>query len=468
MPSANQAEERLLSLYVGIFLFLIIICVVFVYYGNAPFVERGPDTPGYLAAAYHLQITGIPVDYFRLPTYSFFLLGIYALAGQNHLMAVSAAQGILFVCATMEIYFLTLLVTQRKWLAFCVGLLVGTNIILLYNVKLIMTEGLSLWLLTTIIFSIILFLKNRRPLFLWISSACLLLLIFARPEWVPFPCLLFLYVILSTRKKLPMWKVILPVASSLAVMYLLIAAYIYANARINHLASLSVVSNMNLIGKVLQYRMQNQTPYDPYLSHIYDSYVRQGQISPYYITYHVHGLNDNYAQASAHWAENIILHHPVEFLVKSIPPFFTSLYYYPPFSTPIAHGKFFSGINALLQVHVFLSITNILFLPCALIWIILCCHRKTRHIFSIQAMGLLALTVTYALIITTLGGYTDGDYLRVHVVFDPLITLVVWGSAGLGLSELLSRMRGKKNIASSIHYQQEAEQDNISPEIGVS
>lgn len=44
-------------------------------------------------------------------------------------------------------------------------------------------------------------------------------------------------------------------------------------------------------------------------------------------------------------------------------------------------------------------------------------YRKTRHAFCVQTMGLLVLTILYAVLITTLGGYTENDYARIGVVF---------------------------------------------------
>lgn len=427
--------------YLFLFLFFLIAGIVGLYYFNAPFVEYGPDTYGYLGALHQLQTTGNPVNDFRLPTYPLFLLVISLFIHHGSLMAASIIQGFLFLCATGEVTLLTLLITRKKWIAFLVGILVGTNIFLLYNAKLIMTEGLSLWLFTTIMLSAILFVKTLRIRYFWISAVGLLLLLFTRPEWVLFPCVLFPMLFLITRKKLPTRAILRPALGSMLVIYLLVGGYIYANARINHIASLSSVTNMNLIGKVLQYRMQDEAPYNPTLSHIYDSYVRQGELSPYYITSRVPGLGDNYAQASVDWAKNIILHHPVEFLLKSIPYFFTSLYYYPSWSLPQIHGKFAPTFNFLLQLHIHLSLFDMLFPLCALLWIILCCHRKTRHILGVQAMGILSLTIIYAVLITTLGGYTEYDYNRVHVVFDPLITFVVWGTLGLGISRLRAFLR---------------------------
>ncbi|MGH2481778.1 MAG: hypothetical protein ACRDHW_19165, partial [Ktedonobacteraceae bacterium] len=97
----------------------------------------------------------------------------------------------------------------------------------------------------------------------------------------------------------------------------------------------------------------------------------------------------------------------------------------------------------------YLYATNIAFPLCALLWFILCCYRKTRRAFCVRVMGLLAGILVYAVLVTTLGGYFEDDYMRVHIVFDPLITLVVWGSVGLGMYWLVSLRRRKKQAQRS-------------------
>jgi hypothetical protein len=62
-------------------------------------------------------------------------------------------------------------------------------------------------------------------------------------------------------------------------------------------------------------------------------------------------------------------------------------------------------------------------------------------------MGFITLVVVYALVITTLGGYYETDYMRVHIVFDPQIILLVWGSLGLGVYQLGAAIARKKRAA---------------------
>jgi hypothetical protein len=439
------------SFSLGLALFLITACMTLIYYINDPFVRITVDTPGYLSALQHLQAMGNPVDFFRLPTYPLFLLIIYTLAGQGNLMAVSIVQGVLFICATVELYILALLVMRQKWVAFFVGLLVGTNVILISYIKPIMTEGLSLWLLTTTLLMAVLFLKTLRYRFFWLASLCLFCLVFTRPEWILLPCLLFAYMLIKTRKKLARRTIVLHTAGALLLIYGCIGAYIVANKAINGVASLSIVSDMNIIGKMIQYRMQDEAPYNPYLSHIFDRFIREGITSPYQILGKAPELGGRHLQESAGFARAIILHHPVQFLLDSIPPFFTSLYhYYPAGSLPVpphAPGPYSPFVNTILSFDQALYTTNILFPLCALIWLACCWYHRTRHSFCVQTMGFITLIVLYALVITTLGGYYETDYMRVHIVFDPLIILIVWGSPGLGVYQLGAALARKKRAA---------------------
>jgi hypothetical protein len=420
---------------------------------NYSFVETTSDTPGYINALHRLQTTGNPVDPFRMPTYSFFMWLVFTLTGQGNLLAVSIMQGILFVVAVGEIYILTLLILRNKWLAWLVGFLVGTNIILIAFSKPIMTEGLSLWLLTTTILGVVLFAQTQRWRYFWLSTAMLVFLLFTRPEWILFPCLLYTYLWFWMSKTFPRQALVKRIILASGAISLLICGYIVANDLINSTPSLSSVSYMNLIGKLLQYKMQDETPYNLFYSRIFDSFVQRNILSPFQIVGHTPALQSQTSvQGAANYSQAIILHHPWEFFVKSIPYFFTSLYRYFPVAIvqTFTPGPFDMIIQPLFAVQRALYLTNILFPFCALLWLVLCCHPRTRYHFMVQAMGLIVLTVSYAVMMTTLGGYTENDYMRVHIVFDPLIMVTVWGTLGLGVGKIFSGVCHKIDITRKI------------------
>ena len=409
--------------------------VVLIYYLNYPYPETNTDTPGYLAVVTQLQQYGNPVNAFRLPIYPLLIVLVYFFAGQGNTMAVSIVQGILFVLTTLEFFLLVALLTRRSWPAFLFGLLVGTNLILLSYSKPIMTEGPSLWLLTTIMLLIAAYLYTSRLSFFWASICFLLLLLFTRPEWEFLPILLCIYLLILLKK--PVMRRILPhLFAALLLLYIPIAAYILVNTLAGGFPGLTTVENMNIIGKVLQYHMQDEAAAeDQPISRILDRYTSHGERSPYYILGHEPELSKNNGQQPTDFARKIILAHPLEFLLKSVPYFFSSLTQYIPVAIQQKRlpGPFDGFINTLLSVRQWLYAGNVLYPFCALAWLILFCFRSARAQPAVQVMAWLSLATLYALTITTLGGYFDQDYMRVHIVFDPLLSLIIWGTLFCGL-----------------------------------
>ncbi len=86
--------------------------------------------------------------------------------GQGNFAAISGVQAVLYILATVEIYFLAMLLLRKAWIAFLIALLVGTNISLLPFVKPIMSEPLALWLLTSLALAVAIFITtlHRRAL----------------------------------------------------------------------------------------------------------------------------------------------------------------------------------------------------------------------------------------------------------------------------------------------------------------
>jgi hypothetical protein len=446
MDVFKDSQQKRLFIYAAFLLLLISIITTLLYYLNYPFLETNIDTGGYTDAYKQLITTGDPVNAFRMPTYSFFLFVVYLFAGQGNLLVVGMVHGALFVLVALEIYLIAFVLLRTAWVAFLVGLLVGTNYVILSYSKPIMTECLSMWLLTSIVLCAILFMRSKRQVFFWLSSLLLLLLLFARPEWILFPILLYSYMLLATRKKMRLRALLPGIVVSLLVFYVLIGAYIYRNGQVNDVPALSTVDNMNLIGKVVQYRMQNDTPLNPKLASEYSWFINHGITSPYQIGQRDYKLKLNHAEVPAHWAEQIIIHHPLRFIRDSIPYFFTSLYHYYPATIrqPWVPGAFQPFVNALLGFYKYLYNFNILFPLCALVWLGLLLFKKTRTLFGVQMMALVVLTVIYADVITTMGGYYETDYMRVHIVFDPLIMLVVWGTIAMGIHLAIQYLRARR------------------------
>ncbi|HLX57154.1 MAG TPA: hypothetical protein VKR83_09040 [Ktedonobacteraceae bacterium] len=426
----------------GSFVFVLATLLTVCSFLNYPHPILTADSESYFVSVRQIQATSNPVGPWRLPVYPLLIILMHAVAGQGYLMVVSILQGVLYVLTALEFYMLAALILKRGWLAFLISLFVSTNLILLSYSKPIMTEGLSLWLLTTFVLCAIYFVKTLQVRILWLVLICLLLLCFTRPEWAYFPILFYAYLFFLLIPRHDRRRLLLPILASVVVIYALIGSYIAVNALHNGYAGLSYIENINLLGKILQYNMQNEAPAQyQQISHALDTFVAKGIRSPFAILYAVPELARNYAKPSADFAIAIIVRHPGEFFLKTIPYIFSSLtYYYPAPQNPVP-GLFNQPLTWLLSVHRALYDFNALFLPCAFAWIALLCWRRTRKNMLVRNMSLIVFIALYELVITTFGGYFESDYARFHTVFNPLIALTIWSLLSLCLLTAALKIR---------------------------
>lgn len=435
----NNWQVRKYGLF-AVLLAVLTTLVVLLYYYNHPGPEPRADTWSYLYVVDRIQVYGQIVNFWRLPGYPLFIVLIYTLQGQGNLAAVSEAQAILFVLATLEIYVLAALILRRAWVALLIGLLVGINIPLLSYVKPIMSEALGIWLFTSLALAVVVFLSTFRMTIFWLITVCTLLLFLTRPEWVFLPILLFAYLLLVAAWRGAFRRLLPHALASLALCYAILGGYAFVNARQNHFPGVTWIQNINELGKVVQYRMQDEAPPQyANISHLLDTYVSKGIVDPYVILAEQPMLVGNDAALSGKFAESIIVHHPVEFLGKSVPIVFSSLTVFYEESGIAPAGPFASTLIGLDAEFRALYAWNIFFPVCAAIWLLLLFWRKARSLLPVQMMGAVVLMSLYGLVSTTLGAYRNYDYMRIHTLFDPLMTLVIWGTLLLGAILMVQR-----------------------------
>ena len=428
-------------LFFAVLLLLLTIIPTLAYYLNYPRLELNPDTPAYLSVVDHILARPyLLVDTWRLPGYPLEIALIYALLGNHNLMAVSIIQAVLFVLATIEVYILSILLFRHAWLAFLIGLLMGTNLVLLSYVKPIMSEGLALWLVTTLVLAVTYFIRTMRVRAFWLVTICLLPLILTRPEWVYLPVPLFAYLLFVATHRKKDRRLVRHILLALTLIYTIVGSYISINTLVNHYSGLTAIENFNLMGKVLQYNMQDEVPPEQtYISQQLDTCVARIDRDPYHVLPCVPSLSRNNASPAGNFSRTIIVHHPAEFLFKSVPILFTSLTSYYDSSRASIPGSFDKPLDLLKSIHRTLYNLNACFPLCVIVWFFLLCWKKTRSQLLVLEMGAVVFVALYALIITTLGGYRFDDYMRVHIVFDPLLIVTIWGSFLLGASLVIQR-----------------------------
>jgi len=350
------------------------------YYLNYPQVELNPDTPAYLHVVERISTHAyLLVDTSRLPVYPLLIVFTYAFAGNGNLSAVSIVQAGLFVLTTLEIYCIAVLLLRRACLAFLIGLLIGTDIVILSYIKPIMSEGLAMWLVTTLVLVMLYFMRTLRVKHFWLVVLCYLPLLFTRPEWEYIPVPLFAYLLLVAAQR-GVWRHLLRhMLLALVLIYGLVGIYISINAVTNNYRGFTAIENFNLMGKVLQYHIWNEaSPQYAQDSHQLSICVAHIDTDPYHVLPCVPSLSRNDNARAGAFARDIILHHPVEFFLKSVQAFFPSLttfYDNYPSKSP---GNYEWTIGWLKVVQRWLYNVNALFTPCAIAWLILLLWRKTR------------------------------------------------------------------------------------------
>lgn len=435
---------------------LVTLLVVAAYYANKPYPERDPDTPAYLYVANRYALHGWFVDAARLPGYPLFIRLVFAVAGANNLTALGVAQAVLFVVAVLEVYALLCLLLRRAPIACGVALLLGANPIVLSYAKALLTEGLALFLTVNVAIAVVLWLRRTTTPRLWLVGGWALALAMTRPEWVYVPIPLFALLLLFAWRRGVTRAVLPPALGAMLAFGAIFGLYVFANGQQNRCTCVTYIQNINLLGKVMQYHMQNEAP-PQYadVTRLVDRFERAGDLDPWDVLRATYPpiQRDYFARADA-YSVAIIRQHPLEYLVRSTPLAIESLSASVPFRPLAPNGAFASPLAALTALAQALMWTFIVFPALALFWwgVLLLGPPAARRSFVVEVMAALSLLAFYDLALTTLGGYIY--YPRLHTPFDPLLIVVVWGSIALGARRLAAlamraRQRGEANAASN-------------------
>jgi hypothetical protein len=402
------------------------------YVGQPPQAEFSYDTASYLHVTQQIQSTGNPVDPLRTPGYPLLMALIFAITGiNNNYAAVSIVQGMLFVLATLEIYVLALLLFRRTWVAFLVGLLVGTNTFLISFVKPIIVEGFALWLTVTLALFVVLFVKSLKPVYIWLAAGFMLLLFLTRPEWVYLPIPLLAYLLFTAWRRGALRKLVPHSVVAAAILYVVLGLFVAVNATQNGYLGVSYVQRINLVGKVLQYHMEYDASSPAYVQvqQELQAFAAKGGWNPYDLLTLDPNITANQWALGGAYASSVVEAHPVQFLADSILTFFTASNQYRAFDRSDAYGPVATPPFKLeVSLSAYVAQTYRFFPLFALLWIVLLFWPRRARVQSAEAVGAVVLIALYELLLTSVGGYSNYDYARIHVPFDPLLILVIWGT----------------------------------------
>lgn len=420
------------------------------------------DSLEYVASAQRILAGGAWADPQRMPGYPLFLAILFAVRGHVTYKSAEIAQLALFVLTAVEIYVVSYRVWRNSALAAIIAAAVGMNVYFLEYVKPILSDGLALWLVTSLALAVIAFLNQPGALRLWMVAVCALALLMTRAEWYLVPVPLFAYLLFIAHRENRLQRLLPHAALALMLLYGAVAGYVYQNAQVNHYAGLTSDENINLYGKITQYGMQNEAPPRfAAIARVTDYYVAQRHIKdPWVIFWSDPKLGVNNFSLMGSYARAIIYRHPVQFLVDSVPVAFGSLGQYAPFAHTNPAGPLARPLHIDMRLAVVTYYSNWLFPVCAAFWgIALVLSGKKWRVKRKQTefISAVAFLATYDIVMTTLGSYNA--YPRLHLGTDPLMLLVDIGSVAYVLASAWHWVvRQPEHVASAYHRAQERDE----------
>ena len=298
-----------------------------------PAIVLSPDSREYLATAARIAHSGQLVDARRTPGYPLLLALLFALVGEQRLGVVVVAQAALAIASVFGVYLLTFRLARQPWVACAAAGLVALNLDMLDWAYSIRDETFSMFLL------IALFLVTeriaRQP-----SRANLLgfgllaaLLIFTRPIYALLPALLLLALavralgLAGLRQGLRQalrrgGRLLAGLTLAGVLVYGLVAGYAALNRIENGYLGISYVSDVNLFGKVIEYRLFTQPvapAYQPMQAQLV-AFTEQGGNQPWdFATQHrSDGYENNHYAALGAFAHATILRYPMQYALLSL------------------------------------------------------------------------------------------------------------------------------------------------------
>lgn len=394
------------------------------------------DTYEYVRRADIILAGGPFADPIRLPGYPLLLALLFAFTGKGNYAAAEALQNAMFIVTAVVVYALAWRIWRDARLAALVGTLFGANLFLYSYFRAILSDGLGALLVVGLALAVVAFLEHPCVARIWPVAALCLAALITRGEWIAAPVVLFPYLLLVAHRREVARRLLAPMGAALALIYGAVAGYMALNWRINGYFGMTDATNINLYGKITQYRMQGQAP--PRFSSIAavtERFTRRGLIDPWSIYWRDQAIAGRHFAHMGAYAQAIILHHPIEYLAHSAPIAYISLYDAYVFGG-FSHTGPLGGFTGAIQSFSYVIYPLFMLFPlCAAFWLVVALRRRPhapgagaalRVRFRAEALGALSLLALYALAITTLTSYSE--YGRLHLAFDPFMLVVVIGS----------------------------------------
>ncbi len=283
-----------------------------------PSIPNSPDSKEYLTLARKIIATGQVVDPKRTPGYPMFLALIFTLFPDQNLYAVVAFQIALFTVAAFEVYLLSYRLTKRPWIACVIASVVALNVYMLDWAYSIRDEAFSYWLTVTLFLVVERLSRRVSPVACAAFVALSALAIMARPAFLFLPAMVGLALLARAVGMRWARRELAALGLALALVYCLVGAYVEFNGAVNGYFGISYVSDANLFGKVVRYRMLSQSvpPQFQTIQRDAQEFAAQGGDLAWTFADKYGYTRDNY-RALGVYARYVIFHDPAHYAIDS-------------------------------------------------------------------------------------------------------------------------------------------------------
>jgi hypothetical protein len=406
----ERVLERLSLALVGVWTLV----AVAIHFAREPIVIT-PDSASFMHAADKI-LGGNPVDVARTPGYP----ALLALVHGNP-EAATAVQGILCVAAAVGVAFLGQKATGRWWVGLVTGGAFAISWAPVHYARTIGSEALSIPLFVGLACLMVMF-DGRRVM---VGSVVVALLAFTRLEFIAIPAVLAGLVWFAH----PSRRTLYAAFGAAAAIFASLFAYALTNGVMNDYYGLSVVSRINRLGKIMEYRMQGDAPsrYDDITTQL-DAYLRQpaSYHGPYVFASRMPELQADNWRLAGEYGTATMRAAPLEFAQKT--------------ARELGRHGWFVAI--------------------AICWIALWAVRGGT---TPRAVGILSLLVLYDLAMTSLGGYESFDRLQAPAY--PLMLVVTVVSLLAGANVVIRRLeRGDVRVWRAAHRRVETQRQGTVPD----
>lgn len=380
-----------------------------------PAITGSSDSDEYLAVAHNILSHARFADPLRTPGYPLLLALVFLLRGGQDLVAVVVVQIGLTIAAAYELYLLAFRLSKRPWLACLAAALVGANILVLDWEFSIRGETLAYWTLVTVFLVAERLLGKLRWGTLLAFAALLFFAIMVRPFDVLLPALLSGALILRGIWLGQAREHLLRLGVVLLLVYGCTYGYIRLNGAVTGYYGLSDASNVNIYGKVVEYRLQD-LPVSPQLTSIQRDtaqFVRDQGPGDWnirgqpWIAVHKYGYTGNFYALPAEYGRYVALHYPTRYLPLTLREIAADWLEGPPIYAPWQQWLLSRAVYALSR----LVFEARLLLPVFAILLALRLRRDPNDRMSFMLL-LMVAAVGLAIVAGAVGCYDEAPRLR--------------------------------------------------------